>query len=154
MRLTIVAVGRGRASPEAALYEHYAARIAWPLSLKEVEERRPLPAPDRLTREATLLRAAVPRGARVIALDRNGAGLSSEAFAAHLRNWRDGGVGDVAFLIGGADGLDGAVLREADLVVSFGSATWPHLLARVLLAEQLYRAQQILAGHPYHRSSR
>jgi 23S rRNA (pseudouridine1915-N3)-methyltransferase len=151
MRLTIAAVGRGRASPEAALYEHYASRIAWPLSLKEVEDRRPLPVPDRLAREAALLHAAIPRGARVIALDRNGTGLNSEAFATLLRNWRDGGVGDVAFLIGGAEGLDGTVLREADLVVSFGAATWPHLLARVLLAEQLYRAQQIMAGHPYHR---
>jgi 23S rRNA (pseudouridine1915-N3)-methyltransferase len=151
MRLTIAAVGRGRAAPETALYDHYVARIAWPLSLREVEERRPLPARDRVAREAALLRAAVPRAARIVALDRTGADLASEAFAARLRNWRDGGVGEVAFLIGGPDGLDPALLRDADLVLSFGAATWPHLLARVLLVERLFRAQQILAGHPYHR---
>jgi 23S rRNA (pseudouridine1915-N3)-methyltransferase len=150
MRLTIVAVGRGRSTPEAALYQHYAARIAWPLVLKEVEERRPLPAPERRAREAALIRGAVPAGARFVALDRGGVALSSEDLAGRLGKWRDSGVADVAFAIGGADGLDPGLLKEAALAISFGAATWPHLLARAMLAEQLYRAQQILAGHPYH----
>jgi len=150
MRLTIVAVGRGRSTPEAALYHHYAGRIAWPLVLKEVEERRPLPAPERLVREAALIRSAVPEAARLVALDRGGVALSSESFAGRIREWRDSGVADVAFVIGGADGLHAGILEDAALAVSYGAATWPHLLARALLAEQIYRAQQILAGHPYH----
>jgi 23S rRNA (pseudouridine1915-N3)-methyltransferase len=150
MRLTIVAVGRGRASPEAAVYHHYASRIVWPLALEEVEERRPLPALERRAREAALIRAAVPAAARLVALDRNGTALSSEAFAVRLAKWRDSGAADVAFVIGGADGLDPGILAAAELTISYGAATWPHLLARVLLAEQIYRAQQILAGHPYH----
>jgi 23S rRNA (pseudouridine1915-N3)-methyltransferase len=150
VRLTIVAVGRGRSSPEAALYHHYASRILWPLALKEVEERRPLPAAERSAREAALIRAALPAGARLVALDRSGVALSSEAFAAQLRKWRDSGVDDIAFVIGGSDGLEAGLLADADLTIAYGAATWPHLLARALLAEQIYRAQQILAGHPYH----
>ena len=93
----------------------------------------------------------VPVGAVVVALDETGKTLNSVAFAEKLKVWRDEGVRDVAFLIGGADGLDDAVRNRADLVMSFGAMTWPHLLVRGLLAEQIYRAQCILSGHPYHR---
>ncbi len=151
MRLAIIAVGRLRQGPERELFEHYSGRIGWTMEVKEVEEKRPLPPPRLIAREAELLRAALPRGAVRVALDRGGRMLSSEEFARRIADWRDSGVGDVAFMIGGADGLEPALVKEAELSVSFGAVTWPHLLMRGLLAEQLYRAQQILAGHPYHR---
>lgn len=151
MRVVIAAVGRARAGPARDLFEHYVGRINWPITLREVEERRPLP-PDRLrAREAELLLAALPDGARIVALDERGKALSSPEFAERVRRWRDDGVSDLAFVIGGAEGLDDALRRRADLVLGLGRMTWPHLLVRALIAEQLYRAQQILAGHPYHR---
>lgn len=151
MRIYIIAVGRARRGPERDLYEAFARRIAWPLDLIEVEERRPLPAAERIRREGTLLRARIPNGALVVALDGRGEALSSEDLAVRLGQWRNRGVSDIAFLIGGADGLDPTVIEGARFVLSLGPMTWPHLLARAMLAEQLYRAQEILAGHPYHR---
>ncbi|MDP6572018.1 MAG: 23S rRNA (pseudouridine(1915)-N(3))-methyltransferase RlmH [Rhodospirillales bacterium] len=152
-RLLVAAVGRaGRAGAhEVALFDHYAARISFPLVVKEVTSRRALAAPDAVRHEGGLLLKAVPDGAVVVALDAAGKRLTSAAFAKRLGAWRDGGVKDVAFLIGGADGLDGAVTGAAELVLSLGAMTWPHLLARAMLAEQIYRAQCILSGHPYHR---
>ena len=155
MRLLIVAAGRARAGAARALYEEYRERLAWPLELIEVEEKRALPAEKRRAREAELLLGALPRkgGTRpvVVALDERGKSLTSAELAARLGAWRDQGIGDIAFLIGGADGHGEAVTQRADLVLSLGRMTWPHLLVRALLAEQLYRAQSILAGHPYHR---
>ena len=152
MRLSIIAVGRLKPGPLKALEAHYAAHITWPFVLREVEERRKLPAPELMAREAALLLAAVPADAVAVALDARGTALSSEAFAARLAHWRDGGAAEVAFLIGGADGLADAVRRKAAFALSLGAMTWPHFLARGMLLEQLYRAQQILAGHPYHRA--
>ena len=152
MRLTIAAVGRAGRGPERDLYDHYARRIRWPLTLREVEEKRKLPAPELMRREGELLLAAVSRGAIVVALDRRGRQMDSAAFARQLGRWRDQSVADVAFLIGGADGHAEALLKKASLVLSFGAMTWPHQLARAMLAEQIYRGQQILAGHPYHRA--
>jgi len=151
MRIVLAAVGRARKDPTRALYDAYARRIAWPLELREVEEKRPLPTETRLRREGELLSAAVPKGAVIVALDERGAALSSAAFAARMGRWRDDGASAIAFLIGGADGLDPALAARVDLVLGLGPMTWPHLLVRALLAEQIYRAQQILAGHPYHR---
>ena len=151
MRLHIVAVGKLKAGPHAALARHYAERLAWPLVLREVEEKRPLPAAELKEREGALLLAAVPAGAVIVALDERGKPLASAAFAGKIAQWRDGGTADLAFLIGGADGLAEAVRKRADLILSLGAMTWPHLLVRGMLLEQLYRAQQILAGHPYHR---
>ena len=102
-------------------------------------------------REGQALLAAVPRGARLAALDERGDGFTSRDFAHRLGQWRDAGVADLAFVIGGAEGLDSSIIALADAVLSLGRMTWPHLLARCMLLEQLYRAQQILAGHPYHR---
>ncbi|MEX1205789.1 MAG: 23S rRNA (pseudouridine(1915)-N(3))-methyltransferase RlmH, partial [Dongiaceae bacterium] len=136
------------------LFEDYRRRIAWPVALSEVEERRKLP-PERLrAREAELLLAALPKAKDlcVVALDERGRTFDSAGFAARLAAWRDEGVSDIAFLIGGAEGHGEAVRARADLVLSLGAMTWPHLLVRGLLAEQLYRAQQILSGHPYHRA--
>ena len=153
MRLTVAVVGRFGAGggAERPLFDDYVKRLSQPFELREVTEKRRLPAPELRRREGALLLAAVPEGARVVALDAGGRPLSSRALAKRLGEWRASGVRDLAFLIGGAEGLDGAVLERADLVLSLGAMTWPHLLVRVLLAEQLYRAQCILAGHPYHR---
>ena len=152
MRLTIAAIGRAGRGPERDLYEHYANRIRWPLALREVEEKHKLPVPELMRREGELLLAAAPAGAIMTALDRRGRQMDSEAFARQLARWRDQSVADVAFLIGGADGHAEALLKKASLVLSFGAMTWPHQLARAMLAEQIYRGQQILAGHPYHRA--
>ena len=152
MRLTIAAIGRAGRGPERDLYEHYAGRIRWPLTLRELEEKRKLPAAQLIEREGELLLASVPPQALLVALDRRGKPLDSAALARQLQRWRDDSVSDVAFLIGGADGHGDALLKRARLVLSFGPMTWPHLLARAMLAEQVYRAQQLLAGHPYHRA--
>jgi len=151
LRLLVCAIGRARKDPARALFEQYSRRLGWPLELKEFEERRKLPREQLRARECAMLLAAVPADAAVVALDESGQALSSRALAARIGRWRDDGRGCIAFLVGGADGLDDAVRARADLVLSFGKATWPHMLARAMLAEQLYRAQQILAGHPYHR---
>lgn len=152
MRLHILAIGRLRPGPHEALARHYAERITWPLTLREIEEKRPLPPAELVEREAALLLAAVPKGAALVALDARGKSLGSEEFAQRLARWRDSGASDVAFIIGGAEGLADRVLNEAQLVLSLSAMTWPHLLARGMLLEQLYRTQQILARHPYHRS--
>ncbi|NKB58143.1 MAG: 23S rRNA (pseudouridine(1915)-N(3))-methyltransferase RlmH [Alphaproteobacteria bacterium] len=151
MRILICAVGRARKSPARAVFEEYVRLVRWPLDLIEVEERKRLPPEQRRAAEAALLLRAVPDDTVVIALDEAGKTLSSRALASRIGQWRDDGRSCVAFLIGGADGLDDAVRRRADLILSLGRLTWPHLLVRGMLAEQIYRSQQILAGHPYHR---
>lgn len=152
MRMTIAAVGRLRDGPMLALYRDYAERLPWKVALKEVEEKRKLPAAERMASESRLLADAIPDKSVVVALDPRGKALASEDFARQLGRWQDEGTGDLAFVIGGADGLDPAWRRRARLVVSFGPMTWPHLLVRVMLAEQLFRAHSILSGHPYHRA--
>jgi len=151
MRLTIAAVGRLKSGPERDLVERYAKLIRWKLSVREVEERTPLPPPQLKAREGEKLLGACPQGATVVALDARGKAQTSEQFAARFRDWEESGIPDVAFLIGGAEGLDDATRSKTDLLVSFGAATWPHMMVRPMLVEQIYRAQQILAGHPYHR---
>lgn len=140
--------------PLKAAFEEYANRIRPPLGLKEIEPKGRLTGLTLREAEAALLEQAIPKGAVIVALDGGGKPLSSEALSAQLGRWRDQGRTEIAFLIGGADGLLPALTAKADLTLSLGAMTWPHLLARVLLAEQLYRAQQILAGHPYHRAER
>lgn len=152
MRIHVLCVGRARSGPEMALFEAYIRRVPWPVSLREVEEKRPLSAPERRAREALLLRKALPPGTTLVALDEHGRMLGSADFAARLGRWADAGVADLAFLIGGADGLEPALRDQAALVLSLSAMTWPHLLVRALLAEQLYRAHSILTGHPYHRA--
>jgi 23S rRNA (pseudouridine1915-N3)-methyltransferase len=129
----------------------YARRIASPLTIVELEERRRLPTAALKAREAQLVLGALPPGAFLVALDERGAAWSSRALADRIAAWRDRGVPELAFAIGGADGLGCAVLDQAHATLSLGPMTWPHLLVRGMLLEQLYRAQQILAGHPYHR---
>lgn len=156
MKLRLLAVGRaGTRRPEIALIEEYRQRLTWPFTIQEVEEKRPLPPAALKKREGELLLAALDnsRSGRQVAvvLDERGRNMASRDFAAKIGTWRDDGVGEIVFLIGGADGHDEAVRARADLLLSLGAMTWPHQLVRVMLAEQLYRAQQILAGHPYHR---
>ena len=121
------------------------------MTIVELEVRQHLPAAVQKAREAALILAALPARARLIALDERGAMWSSNGLADRLAAWRDQGVAELAFAIGGADGLGAEVLDRAEATLSLGPMTWPHLLVRSLLLEQLYRAQQILAGHPYHR---
>lgn len=151
MRITIAAIGRARNRPEARLFETYSDRLPWTLTLKEAEAKGRLAGTQLKRAEADLLAAAIPRGAVIVALDERGRALDSRAFADRLGVWRDEGRADIAFLIGGADGLDGSLRDRADLLLGFGTMTWPHLLVRGMLAEQLYRAHTILSGHPYHR---
>ncbi len=155
MKLHIVAVGRLRRGPELDLIQDYADRAGktgrgqsmGPVDVVEVEDRKGGGKPA----EAALLLKAIPAGAFVIALDERGKVLSSPQFATQLAQVRDGGAGDVCFVIGGADGLDQSVLDRADAKLSFGAMVWPHMLVRVMVAEQIYRAVSILAGTPYHR---
>ena len=156
MRVTIAAVGRfakgrGKGAHAQALLDEYAGRLSASLTLKTCEEKRPLPVPERKRREAERLLALIPKGALTVALDERGKTFTSADFARLLGSWRSRGVKDVCFLVGGADGLDDSAKSRAELVLSLGPMTWPHLMVPVLLAEQLFRAESILAGHPYHR---
>ena len=159
MRLLICAVGRLKSGPSKDLFEHYAGflRNTAPkagftdFSLIEIDARKSPGGGAAQRWQAERLIERVPQGAWIVALDEQGRSLSSQAFASTLGQWRDRGIKDVAFLIGGADGLAPAVLERAHISLALGPATWPHMLARVLLAEQLYRAACILTGHPYHR---
>jgi 23S rRNA (pseudouridine1915-N3)-methyltransferase len=151
MRIVVAAVGRWKRDPTRALFDAYRQRCRWPIELKEVVARKGGDAPDVQADESAQLLAAVPDGAPLIALDARGRALTSGAFADWLAARRDDGDRTIAAAIGGADGLTDAVRQRADLTLALGAMTWPHMLVRVMLAEQLYRAQCILDGHPYHR---
>jgi 23S rRNA (pseudouridine1915-N3)-methyltransferase len=143
VRLRIIAVGRCRDPAIRDLTDRYVARCSFPCELVELSPRGS---------EADALLAALPTDGPVVALDERGRDLTSSDLALQLGRWRDGGERLASFTIGGADGLDGRVLARSQLRLAFGRATWPHMLVRAMLAEQLYRAGTILAGHPYHRS--
>ena len=155
MRVHVCAVGRLRGGPERALADDYAQRFnrtARPLGLgpfteHEVEDRKG----GGMAAEADLLARALPAGAVVVCLDERGEMLTSPELAQRMARWRDDGRQDLAFVIGGADGIDPALRGRADLLMSFGRMVWPHMLVRVMLAEQIYRAATILSGSPYHR---
>ena len=140
-----------RRGPLYELQAHYAGRLVPPPAIIEVEEKRRLPPAALPDAEAELIFKAMPAGARLVALDGRGRSWTSREFADRLALWRDSGAAALAFAIGGAEGLGEAVIARADTLLSLGPLTWPHLLVRGMLLEQLYRAQQILAGHPYHR---
>ncbi len=151
----LCAVGRLRSGPERDLIADYTQRFdrtgralsLGPLTEHEVEDKKNAG----MAAEAELLARAVPAGAVLVTLDERGKLLTSPEFAAQLARWRDGGRQDVAFVIGGADGIDPSLRARADFSISFGQMVWPHMLVRVMLAEQLYRAANILSGGPYHR---
>ena len=139
MLLHVIARGKIGRSPEAELVARYQKRIGWPLRITELPDsggRVPEPQTP----------------CRTVLLDERGRQLGSEEFAEVLRDWRDNGIREARFVLGAADGHDEAERDRADLLLAFGKATWPHLLARAMLLEQLFRATSILAGHPYHRA--
>jgi 23S rRNA (pseudouridine1915-N3)-methyltransferase len=136
--LHIVARGRIGRGPEAELIDRYLKRVGWPTKITELPDTGGKVPP-------------VDSGTRIVMLDEKGRDLPSLAFATQLGRWRDDGVRETRFLLGAADGFDDAQRAQADLLLAFGKATWPHLMARAMLAEQLWRAASILAGHPYHR---
>ena len=138
MLLHIVARGRIGRGPEAELVERYLKRVTWPTRVTELSDTGgKLPA--------------IEGNSRIVLLDETGENLPSRVLAERLGAWRDDGIREARFMIGAADGFDDAQRAEADLLLSFGRATWPHLMARAMLAEQLWRAASILANHPYHR---
>ncbi len=151
MKVVVAAIGRAKAGPERDLFQSYTTRLPWPVELKEIEIKKEADSNVRRALEGAALVAAIPDQSRVIALDERGKSENSEDFAARLGRWRDDGARTIVFLIGGADGLHETVRSRADAVLSFGALTWPHMLVRALLAEQIYRAHSILSGHPYHR---
>ncbi len=158
MQITIAAIGRMKAGPERELADRYidrvnkaGRRLGLALAVREIPESRAGSAATRKLQEAAALIAALPAGAVLVALDETGKALDSRRFAGEIAKWRDDGVADVVFAIGGADGFGAEVLKTAALRLAFGAMTWPHQLVRLMLAEQLYRTVTILSGHPYHR---
>jgi 23S rRNA (pseudouridine1915-N3)-methyltransferase len=155
MKVQICAVGRLRAGPEKTLIDDYLTRFdrtgrglsLGPVSVLEVDDRKGGGMPA----EGALLRRAVPQGAVICALDERGTVETSPKFARRIEGWRDSGHSDLAFVIGGADGIDPELRAQADHLLSFGAMVWPHMMVRAMLAEQLYRAASILSGGPYHR---
>ncbi|MDI4664054.1 23S rRNA (pseudouridine(1915)-N(3))-methyltransferase RlmH [Xanthobacter autotrophicus] len=160
MRLVLACVGRLKAGAERDLVTRYVDRIRpagrplglGPCDMIEIAESAARRAEDRMAEEGAALLAALPVGAGLMVLDPRGRQVSSEDFAARMAAQRDGGLPALAFAIGGADGLSDAVREKATLMVAYGTATFPHQLVRVMLAEQIYRAVTILSGHPYHRA--
>jgi 23S rRNA (pseudouridine1915-N3)-methyltransferase len=159
MRIAILAAGLARGTPQVALVEEYLTRARAigrrlgfvSLSVEEVALSKLREAQARVSEEGGRLAARIPAGAHVISLDARGKGMTSEAFAEMLGAMRDAGARDLVFLIGGPDGLDCGPAVKPGRSLAFGQQTWPHLLVRVMLAEQIYRALTILGNHPYHR---
>lgn len=155
MRVHICAVGRLRSGPEKELIDDYLGRFGksgrvlglGPAKFIEVEDKKNAG----MAAEAVLIRKALPKGALICTLDERGKLLSSPEFSQKMASWRDAGRQDLAFVIGGADGIDPSLRAEADFSISLGKMVWPHMLVRVMLSEQIYRAATILAGSPYHR---
>ncbi|MEP5760898.1 MAG: 23S rRNA (pseudouridine(1915)-N(3))-methyltransferase RlmH [Litoreibacter sp.] len=155
MRVQICAVGRLKSGPELDLIRDYSKRFdrtgralgLGPISIVEVEDRKG----GGMANEGKLLLASVPKGAKVIAMDERGKTMSSPEFSDVIARFRDNGASDLSIIIGGADGISNDVKERADVTLSLGKMVWPHMLARTMLSEQLYRAASILAGAPYHR---
>lgn len=145
MKATIIAIGKCKKnSPEAALIEEYIKRSNWQIIIKERDN-------SNQKDEAEFLTSSIPSGAKVIVLDERGTNLKSTELAAQIAGWQLNGTSEICFLIGGADGHLPSTRNRADLILSFGKLTLPHMLMRAVLAEQIYRLQTIIAGHPYHR---
>ena len=160
MRLLLIAVGRLKAGPERDLFERYANRLAEmtravgisSFESREIDEGRARRPEDRQAEEARAIKGALPSGGRLVLCDERGKSISSAEFAADIGASRDRGDAAYAVVLGGPDGLDPKLRGEARSVIAFGAMTWPHQLARIMAAEQAYRALTILAGHPYHRA--
>ena len=153
MRVVVLSPGRFKRGPEKELFDRYRERCPWKIELVELALKREVPAGELRAAESRLIEARLPAGRPVVLLDEAGELATSDQLAARLGRWRDEGAGGAAFVIGGADGVDDDLRRRADWRLALGRLTWPHLLVRAMLAEQLYRAAAILAGHPYHRGA-
>lgn len=151
MKTGLYVVGRIKPGPEKALFDHYAARLSRPLDVVEAVENRRLPACEMRASEADLLLAKIPPDSVVLVLDERGHEIDSRGLAVLWRGWQDEGTRHLAIVIGGADGVHDNLKRRADKIISLGRMTWPHMLVRGLVAEQLFRVQCILGNHPYHR---
>ena len=160
MKIVVVSIGRLKQGPERELAERYRERFEdigrklgfRGLEIHEIPESRARDAATRISEEAAAIAAAIPEKSVLVALDQHGKNVDSATFARQLGDWRDQGIANTIFAIGGADGLSPDLQRKAKLRIAFGSATWPHQMVRVMLLEQIYRAATILAGHPYHRA--
>ena len=151
MRLHIAAIGGGKPSPERELAAEWFGRLPHAGRIHELTSRKPAGPARRLDESARII-DSLASGAKLFALDLSGRDTSSEELAELIRRHRDNGVRDAVFAVGGADGHHPDLLSRADGLIAFGRQTWPHLLCRAMLAEQLYRAEMILAGHPYHHA--
>ena len=152
MHLWIIAIGKMKKnSEEDLLIRRYVKRCQWPINIIELEEKKKLPVEELKKAEGRLLLSSVPKGAKIIVLDEHGEHLNSEQFSDKLIKWSDSGIQNIALLIGGANGHSSEVKEKANLVLSFGRMTLPHMLIRAVLTEQLYRAYTITAHLPYHR---
>lgn len=152
MQIIISAIGRlKKKTPEDELIQDYLKKTKWAVSIKEFEEKRNLTKDQLKEAESQLLLSSVPKGGKIIALDEKGKTPSSREFAELIGKWEDEGVSTISFLIGGANGHADDLKDVADYKLSFGRMTLPHMLARVVLVEQIYRAKTILDGHPYHK---
>ena len=151
MRITILAVGKIRHGIFSQLYEHYASRLQWEVILHEIEPLTQKNPHERRKDEAIRLLALVPDKAQIITLDESGKIISSRELASWVGRQIEEGIKDICLIIGGPQGLESNILLKSHLIIALGRATWPHLLVRGMIAEQLYRIQQILSGHPYHK---
>ena len=155
MKLTILAIGKARKTPEAALWQDWLKRCPFPASLQEFDSRLPAGlarTEDESRKMLNCVEQAQGSSKRLVGLDPNGVNISSEDLSEMIGNWRTQGVSHCFFAVGGADGHHPDLLQSCDKLISFGRVTWPHMLCRAMLAEQLYRAEMILARHPYHRA--
>lgn len=150
MEIAIIAIGKMKPSPFLSLFESYVKNCRWKVLVKELECKNDLPEQEKQLKESEMLLEAVPKGSVLVALDERGVELSSLAFADKIGKWLEQ-KGKIAFLIGGANGHHESLRKQADFILSMGKMTWPHFMARAMLAEQIYRARTILDGHPYHK---
>ena len=151
MKIHIIAIGKLGRGPLADLIDDYRKRITWPLIIHELIPKKMPHSDQQKNDDAKRIRAAVPMGAILIVLDERGHNISSNALATNIAAYQNSGSSQICFVIGGADGLAPTLGTEAHHIIAFGQATWPHMMMRLLLLEQIYRAQKILENHPYHR---
>ena len=151
MNINIIAVGRIRSGPEKTLIENYSRRIKWPIEFREVEEKKKLKGLELKKRQGDLLLNQCPPESKIIVLDQCGKNLPSTELANVFKNWQGNRVKEVCMLIGGADGVDENISKNVDLTISLSNMTFPHMLARIILVEQIYRSETIINNHPYHK---
>jgi 23S rRNA (pseudouridine1915-N3)-methyltransferase len=151
MNITIISIGRFKNNPQKEIFEIYLKRLTWSVNLRELEVKAALSGDVLKEKEGQLLLDNIPASAKIILLDEKGKNPSSKEFADLLKNYQANGYGNLAFIIGGASGVSEAVKNKADIILSLGKLTFPHMMVRSILAEQLYRAYSILNNHPYHR---